>query len=48
MQVGFSSLGKNLIVKIFLYFSSLYSNLVFEARIFAVSDYYELLPISEL
>jgi hypothetical protein len=43
IQVGLSSLGTDLIVKTFLDFSSLYSNPVLEAGIFAVADYYALL-----
>ncbi len=38
MQIGLSSLGTDLIVKTNLYFSSLYSNPVLEARIFVVAD----------
>jgi hypothetical protein len=43
MQVGISSLWTDLIVKTFLDLSSLYSNPVLEAGIFAVEDYYALL-----
>ena len=43
IQVGLSSLGKDLIVKKFLNLSSLYSNPVLEAGIFAFADYYALL-----
>ncbi len=39
MQVGLFSLATDLIVKAFLDFSSLYSNPVLEAGIFAVADY---------
>ncbi len=42
MQVGHSSLGTDLIVKTFLDFSSLYSNPVLVAGIFAVANYYAL------
>jgi hypothetical protein len=43
IKVGLSSLGKDLIVKKFLDFSSLYANPVLEAGIFAFADYYALL-----
>jgi hypothetical protein len=43
MQVGLYSLGTYLIVKTFLYLSSLFSNPALEAIIFAVADYYALL-----
>ncbi len=43
MKTGLSSLRTYLIVEVLLYFSSLYSNPVLEAGIFAVADYYVLL-----
>jgi hypothetical protein len=45
MQVGFSSLVTDLIVKTFLYLSSLYSNLVLEVGIFSVVNYHTLLLV---